>query len=45
MTGWGVGAAAGLVLRHNGLELLQLLILHQELVLHLHLHDVQASVL
>lgn len=42
---WRIGATSGLALRHNGLELLQLLVFHQELVLHFHLHDVNASAL
>lgn len=45
LTWWNVGATTNLALSHNGLELLQLLIFHQELVLHLHLHDINTSVL
>lgn len=45
LTRWRFGATSGLALRHNGLELLQLLIFHQELVLHFHLHDINAPAL
>lgn len=42
---WRIGASWSLALRHDGLELLQLLVLHPKLVLHLQLHRIDASVL